>query len=246
MGDQGVSQLSILIFNGENYDFWSLKAKTVFRSQDLWEIAKNGFEEPDPTTTLTEAQKKDLRENNLFPRIMRAKMSKKAWVVLQKEFQGNVKAWIIKLQTVRADLENLKMRETESLKEYFSKIVEKILISLSEKYDTIVSVVEETKDLSTLSVRELMASLQCHEQRLSRHSKKTIKSALQSKLSLATKTRVPSSKGGRLGREKGRGQRGRGRGNFDRSSSVDNSGIRCGICKMSSHVDKDCWFKGKP
>lgn len=69
------------------------------------------------------------------------------------------------------------------------KIVEKILISLTKKYDPIVSIIEETKDITKLNIRELMASLQAHEQRLLRHSEKSIESALQSKLNVSTNHR---------------------------------------------------------
>lgn len=88
------------------------------------------------------------------------------------------------------------------------KIVEKILISLTEKYDLIVSIIKETKDITKLNIRELMASLQAHEQRLLRHSEKSIESALQSKLNVSTKSQGESSNGGKSGRGGGRNQRG--------------------------------------
>jgi gag-polypeptide of LTR copia-type len=75
------------------------------------------------------------------------------------------------------------------LKEYFSKaielvnqikklgenltdksICEKILISLSPKYNNIVAIIVEVKDLSTLNIQDLMGSLEMHEQRLNRSS----------------------------------------------------------------------------
>ena len=64
------------------------------------------------------------------------------------------------------------------------RIVEKLLINLLDKYNPIMVVVEETKDLSLLSVQELFGSLKTYEQRLLSHSEKTLESAFQSKLSL--------------------------------------------------------------
>ncbi|KAL7200123.1 hypothetical protein ACSBR2_022265 [Camellia fascicularis] len=62
------------------------------------------------------------------------------------------------------------------------RVVEKILINLPKKNNPIVVVIEETKDLDDLSIEELMGSIKTFEQRLSRQSEKSIKSAFQSKL----------------------------------------------------------------
>ncbi|XP_050889637.1 uncharacterized protein LOC127094920 [Lathyrus oleraceus] len=75
----------------------------------------------------------------------------------------------VKIQSLKRDYENERMKENESLNEYFNRlselvnqmkshgdtiddrrIVDKILISLTEKFDPIVVVIEETKDLSTI------------------------------------------------------------------------------------------------
>jgi len=47
-----------------------------------------------------------------------------------------------------------------------------------------VTAVEQTKDLSTLSVTELMGSLEAYEQRLKRHDEDSVKNTFQSKLKL--------------------------------------------------------------
>ncbi|XP_074363067.1 uncharacterized protein LOC141703433 [Apium graveolens] len=198
--NQGVNiqQPTMPIFNGENYDYWSLKMKTLFQSQDLWDLVKSGYDE---STNLTNAQKEALKETkkkdakalffiqqaiseSLFPRIMRVAMTKEAWEVLQEEFQGNSKS---------------------------------------------------------------------HEQRLMRHSEKSIESALQCKLNLNKKESPSqsynggvSSRGGMFNRGRGRGQRGRGKSNYNRYLGDASQSNKCEICKRSSHTEKDCWFKGKP
>ena len=95
------------------------------------------------------------------------------------------------------------MKDSESMKDYFSRvidvvnhmktygenitdqrIVEKILISLPEKYEYIVAAIQESKDLSTLSMQQLMSSLLSHEQRRLWNIDQSVENAFQSKLNL--------------------------------------------------------------
>ena len=43
------------------------------------------------------------------------------------------------------------------------QVVEKILISVTEKYEYIVAITKETKYLSKLSIKELVGSFRAHE-----------------------------------------------------------------------------------
>jgi transposase InsO family protein len=295
-GSSGSLQQSFVpIFDGQNYDFWCVKMKTSFMAVDLWDMVENGFEEPENEEALTAAKKKELKEarqrdasalsmlhravaDSVFPRIMMASKANEAWMILKKEYQGDLKVRAIKLQSLRRDFENMKMKDNECVKEFSdrfnelvnqmksygedvtnTKMVEKILISLPEKYDPLVAVIEETKNLEELKVEELMGSLKSFEQRLNRRSEKSMESAFQSKLNVGSNSnlRQPqnhekrmdmSSRGGRSSRGRGRGRspRGRGRSNFERRFSGEDQSQRCKICKRSSHDENDCWFKGKP
>ncbi|KAK4404462.1 hypothetical protein Sango_0814800 [Sesamum angolense] len=125
--------------------------------------------------------------DHIFPRISVATSAKEAWSILQKEYQGSAKVRIIKLQTIRRDFENMKMKDSETIDEYYTKVrelvnqlksygedipekrvVEKLLISVTDKYDPIVTTIEETKDITTLTVTELVGSLEAYEKRRSR------------------------------------------------------------------------------
>ncbi|GKA91410.1 hypothetical protein Tco_0813280 [Tanacetum coccineum] len=184
----------------------------------VFDDVKNKFEEPADTQKLNEEQMKDLKQKrsrnaavlsmirrgvtpSIIPKIMRLKKAKEAWEVLKQEFQGDIKVRGIKLQTLRRDYENTKMKENESLNDYSSRltdlinqmksygdeiedqrIVEKILISILKKFDPIIAVIENTKELKTLGIHDLLSSLKSYEQRMTRHSGKAIESAFQSSL----------------------------------------------------------------
>ena len=98
------------------------------------------------------------------------------------------------------------MKESESIKDFFSrvteivnqiraygdqieekKIVEKILRSLPPKFDHAAAVIEESKDLSILTMYDLYGSLESHEERMKRSSNQSLEQAFQSKVNLGRK-----------------------------------------------------------
>ena len=198
--------------------------KTIFRSLGLWEFVSIGFDNLESTEHLSAAQKNTLKENqekdadvlskiqsrisdSIFPRIMRASVSKEAWDILQQEFQGNDKVRAVKLQSLRRDFENIKMKENESMNEFYSRFielvnqmkscgddipdkkqVEKILKSFPDKFIPIIYVIKETKDLSTLSIQNLMGSLKSYEQRVKGTSESSVEGVFQSKVNINSKT----------------------------------------------------------
>jgi hypothetical protein len=46
--NMSVSNSSIPLFKGENYEFWSIKMVTLFKSQGLWDLVNNGVPDLDP------------------------------------------------------------------------------------------------------------------------------------------------------------------------------------------------------
>ncbi|KAK2981110.1 hypothetical protein RJ640_021164 [Escallonia rubra] len=192
------SQSLIPIFKDENFEFWSIKMKTLFKSQDLWELVENGYADPDEENNnrLKENKKKDNKallfiqqavHETIFSRIAAATTSKEAWEILHKEFQGSSKVITVKLQSLRRDFETLFMRNNESVQDFLSRVtaivsqmksygeqitdeivVAKVLRSLTPTFDHVVAAIEESKDLSVYAFDELMGSLQAHEARLNR------------------------------------------------------------------------------
>ncbi|TXG53999.1 hypothetical protein EZV62_019255 [Acer yangbiense] len=92
------------------------------------------------------------------------------------------------LQALRREFEVLHMKVGETVNEYFARtltiankmkangenkgdfaIIEKILRSLTQKFDHVVCSIEESKDLDILSTDELQSSLIVHEQRMMAH-----------------------------------------------------------------------------
>ncbi|KAL6286215.1 hypothetical protein ACE6H2_010605 [Prunus campanulata] len=99
-------------------------------------------------------------------------------------------------------------------------IVEKVLRSMTTKFDYVVCSIEESNDVEQLSIDELQSSLLVHEQKINRSTSK------EHALKVSTNSDCPAARGrGGRGRGRGRGgSHGRGRGSRDGNKSNDDSG----------------------
>ncbi|XP_015583600.2 uncharacterized protein LOC107262421 [Ricinus communis] len=84
-------------------------------------------------------------------------------------------------------------------------IVEKILRSLTEKFNFVVCSIKESKDIDSLSLDELHNSLLIHEQKINRNRNTTIE---EQALKVTSSTNFSNARG----RGRGRGYRGNGDG----------------------------------
>jgi len=173
-----------------------------------------------------------------FEKIASAKSSKEAWDILDKAYKRDDRVTQVRLQTLRGESERMKMKETKGVAEYISRveivanklsrnretlpasqIVEKIFRSLMDDFENMVCAIEESKDLSTLTIEELVASLEAYEQR-KKKKVESLEHALQKKVTIKKKafyTQNIQSRGrGRGSRGNSRSGRGRGRQEVER------------------------------
>ncbi|CAJ2641499.1 unnamed protein product [Trifolium pratense] len=163
---------------------------------------------------------------------------------MRMKYQGSTKVKRAQLQALRRDFEILGMTESEPVNDYFARtlaianrmtaqgqrmetstIVEKILRSLTPKFNYVVCSIEESNDVITMSIDELQSSLLVQEQRLKSQAEKVDDQVLK----------VAGS--GRGGNTRGRGRggyRGRGRGRTDREN------VECFKCHKLGHYQSDC------
>ncbi|KAL4589890.1 hypothetical protein LXL04_002802 [Taraxacum kok-saghyz] len=150
-------------FTGKNYFHWSIQMRVLFESQDLWEIIEDG-----------------ITEYNFFIQNIKGGLD-----MLHRTYRGEDKVKIVRLQTLWYEFDNIKMNESESVEDFYDRVilllnqmrlngeaiedkrvVEKILRSLTRKFEYVVVAIEESKYLSTLSLENLLGILQSHELRM--------------------------------------------------------------------------------
>ncbi|KAK1417486.1 hypothetical protein QVD17_26615 [Tagetes erecta] len=257
------------VFKGEGYEHWSLRMKTILRSRELWDVVYLGITATaDGPQEQREVKKKDAQamtiiqqgiHDSLFSRIAAADSAKDTWDILRIEYQGDSQVQSIKLQGLRRAFENMSMKDDENIGDYFSKvmdnvgqqrsygeelldqkIVEKVLRSLSPKFDYVIPSIEVVYDLSEVTPVKLMGLLQSQEERINSRLA-AIKNARAVERPDEQALQVVQEQNN-FGRGRGRGRsnlRGRGRGR----NSFNNSKVpQCYCCKKFGHLKKDCWY----
>jgi len=207
-------------------------------------VVENGHQEPEDIGGMTIAQLATLKATRVkdktalymlyravdksgFEKIANAMSSKEAWDILEKAYKGDNRVKQVRLQTLKGELERIRMEEAEGVVEYVSRVetvvnqlgrngetlpacgvVEKILRLLTDDFENIVCAIEESKDLTVLSVEELARLLEAHEQRRRKKNEESLDQALQAKTTIREK-KVPYT-------QNIRGRGGRGRGGYER------------------------------
>ena len=110
----------------------------------------------------------------IFTKIMTCESPKEAWEKLKEEFEGNKQTRLTQVLNLKREFEVQNMKESESIKEYGSKLVsivnqirllgeksldertvEKLLANLPKRYEAKISSLEDFKDLSKLIVARI-------------------------------------------------------------------------------------------
>ncbi|XP_027941277.1 uncharacterized protein LOC114195081 [Vigna unguiculata] len=239
-GNEGFfSNLPIL--DGKNYDHWVIRMEAILGYQELWEVVTEGAKEKDEAAN----KKKDCKARRLlhqcvdpvnFEKIAKAKTAKEGWEILQRAHGGAEKIKKVRLQCIRRKFELAEMEDSEKVADYFNRlqllanqikscgeaiteisVVEKVLRTLSDKFDNVVTTIEECgRDLKTLSIEELQATLEAHEM------KRSVRSSEKKGEEQTLKAQISKNRGS--GRGKWKSNRGGGKFGRGAHSSVQESG----------------------
>ncbi|KAJ1400578.1 Zinc finger, CCHC-type [Sesbania bispinosa] len=225
---------------GANYDNWKVQMKALLGSQDNWDVVETGYEEPANTDGYSNAQLSALKairakdkaalyllyqsfDESSFEKIANAKSSKVAWDTLEKANKGDERVKQVRLQTLRGELENMRMKESESVSEFITR-VETVVNKLNRN--------EESKDLSTLTLEELAGSLEAHEQRRKNKKGEPLEQVLQAKATI----KGEKARGGRTNTNNIECY------NCGKYGHVakDCYSVKCYNCGKLGHISKDC------
>ncbi|GAU43218.1 hypothetical protein TSUD_301050 [Trifolium subterraneum] len=285
---------NVPILNGKNYDTWCKQMKVVFGFQDVWDLVQSGVEPiTDASSSTEKATFKELKKKDYkalfiihqcvspdnFERVGDALSSKEAWDNLEKAYGGATKVKNVRLQMEEKEsvgdfvtrvtkLVNLMKGCGETMSDQF--VVEKILRSLTPRFDIVVAI-EESKDLSSTTVEEIQGVLEAFEHKLNERLEKG-----KNEVTLQAQNNQSKKGKGKWSGNRGRGgyqgsnakdnqesenanQKNGGRGGFNgnhtggrggrsgrgRYKGFDKSNIQCYNCQKYGHFTDECRSKNE-
>ncbi|XP_009622760.3 uncharacterized protein [Nicotiana tomentosiformis] len=123
------------------------------------------------------------------------------WSFLKKEYEEDKRIKGMRILNLIREFELQKMKDSDTIKEYSdrllnitnkvrllgskfsdSRLVQKILVTVPERFEATISLLENTKDLSKISLAELLNALQAQEQRRLMRSEWSVEGALPAKV----------------------------------------------------------------
>ncbi|GKV19872.1 hypothetical protein SLEP1_g30072 [Rubroshorea leprosula] len=195
--------------------------------------------------------------DEIFNRIMTCETAKEAWDKLKVEFQGDNKARQMEVLNLKREFALIRMKDTETVKEFFDRltkvvnkirlqgeelfdkaVVEKVLVSLSEKFEHNISSLEDSKYLSQFSLNDLVNALQAVEQRKTLRLENNVEGAY-----LATdreKATAKDDENKQFGDKRNREKKGYQSGRYKNKKQ---SFAPCSHCKKKNHSENYCWFR---
>ena len=260
-GKTGVSSISCLMLTTTNYTVWAIRMKILLKVHKAWDIIEKGSDETD---------RNDMAIALIFQSISEALIlhvgdiddAKKVWEVIKARNMGADRVKEARLQTLMAEFDRLKMKDTDSIASFVGrlseiasksaalgenieelKLVQKFFQSLPrKKYIHIVASLEQVLDLKTTSFEDIIGRLKAYEERVCEEEEENQDN--QGKLMYANSSKPQSNRDysegyrnrGRGGRFYNRGGRGCGRTYRD----VDLSRITCFRCDKNGHFALDC------
>ncbi|RVW63037.1 hypothetical protein CK203_062910 [Vitis vinifera] len=129
---------------------------------------------------------------------MTLKTKNEIWNFLKKEYEGNKRVKGMQVLNLIREFEMQRMKESETIKDYSdrllgivnkvrllgtdfsdSRIVQKIFITVPEKFETTISSLENSKDVSSITLAKLLNALQAQEQRRLIRQERSVEGAFQ-------------------------------------------------------------------
>ncbi|EOY21321.1 Uncharacterized protein TCM_012799 [Theobroma cacao] len=194
---------------------------------------------------------------SVFNKIMGCETANEAWSKLEKEFLGSARSKQVRLQNLIRKYELLIMKENQTVGEFVEdlmklvnqirlmgdslidlKVVEKIMLSLPERFDPAITSLEQVKDITELSISYLVSALEVDEQRKEARRDERVDHALVARAKGKAPADPSFKKNSNENKEKDKNGTAIGR-----SQNKRGKFLVCPYCKKRNHSEAYCWFR---
>ncbi|KAJ6416963.1 hypothetical protein OIU84_002780 [Salix udensis] len=188
----------------------------------------------------------------IFTRIMSLQSAKDVWDYFKKEYAGDERIRGMQSLNLIREFELQRMKDSKTIKEYSdklmgianrvrllgtsfvdSRIVEKLLVTVPEKYEASIITLENTKDLSKITLTELLNALQAQEQRRLMRQDHAIEGALQAKFPDSDKKKFFRKNSASSSIKPNQG--------YNKGKFIKRIFPPCQHCNKSGHPPFKCW-----
>ncbi|KAD5317806.1 hypothetical protein E3N88_17752 [Mikania micrantha] len=233
-----------------NYPIWSLRIKAIFRAHGIWEAIDPRVDvEPRKDNSAIVYLYQSLPED-LVLQVAHCTRAKEIWDAIKTRHLGVERVMEARLQTLKAEFEAARMKESEKIDDFAAKLsgiasrsaslgtiieettlVRKILTALPERFLTIAATIEQLVDLKTVNFQEIVGQDWAAKQKQDR--------GVGQGRGTQGRGRGRGRSGGR-GRGSGRGQSNREEAHFGEKPKKDRSKLQCFRCDGYGHFSADC------
>ena len=247
-----------------NYTQWAILMEAILKSYGFWDTIVSTESIDEKKMHTTKAMIFQTLPEDVLMQVAQYESAKEVWDSIKVRFLGANLVQKARLQTLRTEIEALKMKENESVNDFAGKlgsikakfknlgttlkdkvIVRKLLNSVPKKFLPIVAIIEQYSEVDDMHFEEAVGRIIAFEERLKSQDKPEMND--HDKLLMTSTSNHHDSKNYGRGHgdqnhskgRKGSFNEGKGRGSF-KQRDRDKSEFRCFECGEYGHFAKEC------